>query len=47
MSDNRPDPKAEAREVIDEQLKCAGWADLDEKDRDTGFKREYPTKPGC
>lgn len=46
MSDSGADPEAEAREVIDEQLKRAGWADLDEKDRDTGFKREYPTKSG-
>lgn len=46
MSDSGPDPEAEAREVIDEQLKRAGWADLDEEDRDTGFKREYPTKSG-
>jgi type I restriction enzyme R subunit len=46
MSDSGPDPEAEAREVIDKQLKRAGWADLDEEDRDTGFKREYPTKSG-
>lgn len=46
MSDSGPDPEAEAREVIDEQLIRAGWADLDEEDRDTGFKREYPTKSG-
>jgi type I restriction enzyme R subunit len=46
MSDSGPDPEAEAREVVDNQLKRAGWADLDEEDRDTGFKREYPTKSG-
>lgn len=46
MSDSGPDPEAEAREVIDKQLMRAGWADLNEEDRDTGFKREYPTKSG-
>ncbi|MFC6837223.1 type I restriction endonuclease subunit R [Halomarina ordinaria] len=46
MADKDTDPEREAREIIDTQLKEAGWVDLEERGCDTGFKREYPTSSG-
>ncbi|MBX0325182.1 DEAD/DEAH box helicase family protein [Halomicroarcula sp. F13] len=46
MADKGTDPEDEAREVIDTQLKEAGWKDLEEHGGDTGFEREYSTSSG-
>jgi type I restriction enzyme R subunit len=46
MADKGTDPEDEAREVIDTQLKDAGWKDLEEEGGGTGFEREYSTSSG-